>query len=30
MGGTYIINLDKYKLRGTHGITLYVNGNDIS
>ena len=26
--GSYIINLDEYKLIGTHWIALYVNGNN--
>ena len=25
--GTYIVNLDKHKLVGTHCIALYWNGN---
>ena len=25
--GKYVINLDEYKLIGTHWIALYVNGN---
>ena len=27
--GTYVINLDEFKLIGTHWIALYVNGNNI-
>ena len=26
--GTYVINLDQFKLIGTHWIVLYVNGNN--
>ena len=27
--GTYVTNLDEFKLIGTHRIILYVNGNNI-
>ena len=27
--GTYAINLDEFKSRGTHWTALYVNGNNI-
>ena len=29
-GGAYIINLDEYKSVGTHWITLYLNGDNIT
>ena len=28
-GGVYVINLDEFKLIGTHWISSYVNGNNI-
>ena len=28
--GAYVINLDEYKLTGTHWIALYVNGNNAT
>ena len=28
--GAYVINLDEYKLIGTHWIALYVNGNNAT
>ena len=27
--GTYVRNFDEFKSKGTHWITLYVNGNNI-
>ena len=29
MDGAYVINLDEFKLIGTHWITFYANGNNI-
>ena len=28
--GAYIINLDEYKLKGTHWIVLYVNAENVT
>ena len=28
--GAYVINLDEYKLKGTHWIALYVNDNNVT
>ena len=28
--GTYVINLDEYKLIGAHWIVLYVNDNKVT
>ena len=28
--GDYLINLDKYKSIGTHWITLYINGDNVT
>ena len=28
--GAYIISLDEYEKIGTHGIALYVNGNNVA
>ena len=30
MDGTYVVNLNEYKLVGTHWIALYVNGNNVT
>ena len=27
--GAYVTNLDEFKSKGTHWITLYVNGNNM-
>ena len=27
--GAYVVNLDKYKSKGTHWIVLYVNNNNV-
>ena len=28
--GAYVINIDEYKLIGTHCITLYVNSDNVT
>ena len=28
--GAYIVNLDEYKLIGTHWVALYANGNSVT
>ena len=28
--GTYVVNLDEYKSIGTHWITFYINGDNVT